>query len=127
MIVTLTLNPSVDRTIELPVVVRGEVNRATRGHLDPGGKGVNVARALVRNGVPATAVVVRGGLTGEHLQRLLLAEAVPACYVDAASETRSNVTIVEGDAAVTKLNEPGGPLTAAELDAVCDLVAGARP
>ena len=129
MIVTLTLNPSVDRTIELPAMARGEVNRATLGHLDPGGKGVNVARALVRNGVPATAVVVRGGMTGEHLRRLLVAEGVPARYVDAASETRSNVTIVEAgvgaDAAtVTKLNEPGGSLTAAELDAVCELVAG---
>jgi 1-phosphofructokinase len=125
VIVTLTLNPSVDRTMELPVVVRGEVNRAVGGHLDPGGKGVNVARALVRNGVAATAVTVRGGMTGEQLRRLLAAEGVAARWVDTASETRSNITIVEGDGAVTKLNEPGGTLTAAELDAVCELTVGA--
>jgi 1-phosphofructokinase len=125
MIVTLTLNPSVDRTVELPEMRRGQVNRATHVHLHPGGKGVNVARALVRNGVPATAVVVCGGLAGEHLRRLLAAEGVPASYLDTESETRSNVTIVEaGGATVTKLNEPGGPLSAAELDAVYDLVAG---
>ena len=55
MIVTLTLNPSLDRTVEVPGLVRGEVIRASAGRLDPGGKGVNVARALLANGVPARA------------------------------------------------------------------------
>jgi 1-phosphofructokinase len=46
MIVTLTPNPSIDRTIGVPSLEHGEVNRATSSRIDPGGKGVNVSRAL---------------------------------------------------------------------------------
>jgi 1-phosphofructokinase len=46
MIVTLTLNPSVDRTVEVEALDRGEVIRALRVRVDPGGKGINVSRAL---------------------------------------------------------------------------------
>ena len=49
MIVTLTLNPSLDRTLEIDALERGEVLRAAPVHLDPGGKGVNVTRALLAN------------------------------------------------------------------------------
>ena len=50
MIVTITPNPSLDRSYELPGLVRGEVNRAATDRVDPGGKGVNVARALTAAG-----------------------------------------------------------------------------
>src|SRR5206468_3577833 len=61
VIVTLTLNPSLDRTVEIDELVRGAVLRATSARLDPGGKGVNVCRALLANGVPSRAVVAVGG------------------------------------------------------------------
>ena len=51
MIITLTPNPSIDRTIGVPELQPGEVNRATPSRIDPGGKGVNVSRALSANGV----------------------------------------------------------------------------
>jgi 1-phosphofructokinase len=57
MIVTLTPNPSVDRTIEVHELVRGAVLRAVAPHVDPGGKGVNVARALAANGHKVRAAV----------------------------------------------------------------------
>ena len=57
VIVTLTLNPSLDRTVEVPALARGAVIRASSARLDPGGKGVNVARALLANGVDARAVL----------------------------------------------------------------------
>lgn len=47
MIVTVTLNPSLDRAVEVDSLTRGEVIRAATAHLDPGGKGVNVSRALL--------------------------------------------------------------------------------
>ncbi|HZP50493.1 1-phosphofructokinase [Actinocrinis sp.] len=124
MIVTLTLNPSLDRTLEVDALRRGEVLRAASVHLDPGGKGVNVARALLANGVGSRAVIPCGGAEGEQLVLLLAEESVHTVAVAIASRTRSNVTLVEADGAVTKVNEPGAPLTAAEFDAVAAAVLG---
>ena len=56
-IVTVTPNPSVDRTYEIPALAAGEINRAARVHQEPSGKGVNVTRALTVNGVPSLAVL----------------------------------------------------------------------
>jgi 1-phosphofructokinase len=124
MIVTLTLNPSLDRTIEVERLVRGTLTRATSARLDPGGKGVNVSRALLANQVPSVAVVPVGGADGEQLVRLLEADGIPLRAVRVAGRTRSNVTIAEPDGVVTKLNEPGEPLSREELDAVADAVLG---
>lgn len=124
MIVTLTLNPSLDRTLEVEALRRGEVLRAASVHLDPGGKGVNVARALLANGVGSRAVIPCGGAEGEQLVSLLAGESVHTVAVPIASPTRSNVTLVEADGTVTKVNEPGAPLTAAEFDAVAAAVLG---
>jgi 1-phosphofructokinase len=122
MIVTLTLNPSLDRTIEVDRLVRGTMTRATSARLDPGGKGVNVSRALLANQVPSVAVLPVGGADGEQLVRLLEADGIPLRAVPVAGRTRSNVTIAEPDGMVTKLNEPGEPLSRSELDAVADTV-----
>jgi 1-phosphofructokinase len=124
MIVTLTLNPSLDRTFEVDTLTRGSVLRATSAHLDPGGKGVNVARALLANGVSSRAVIPYGGPEGEQLVRLLADEQVPVIAVPIAARTRSNVTLVEANGAVTKINEPGAPLTIAEFHAVAEAVLG---
>lgn len=124
MIVTLTLNPSLDRTLEVGTLRRGEVLRAASVRLDPGGKGVNVARALLANGVGSRAVIPCGGAEGEQLVLLLAQESVHTVAVPIASRTRSNVTLVESDGTVTKVNEPGARLTAAEFDAVAAVILG---
>jgi 1-phosphofructokinase len=124
MIVTLTLNPSLDRTLEVDALERGEVLRAAPVHLDPGGKGVNVTRALLANGVGSRAVIPCGGADGEQLVQLLAGEAVHTVAVRISNRTRSNVTLVEPDGTVTKINEPGAALTAAEFEAVAAAVLG---
>lgn len=118
MIVTLTLNPSLDRTLELATLRAGEVNRATSVRVDPGGKGVNVARALVRNGQTALAVLPVGGREGDELCRLLETTGVDVDRVPIASAVRENVTLVEPDGVVTKINAPGPRLTEDELAAL---------
>ena len=115
MILTVTLNPSLDRTIEVESLVPGAVHRALRSRLDPGGKGVNVTRALLANGHPSRAVVPLGGPDGDELAALLEAERVDVTAVPVAGATRSNVTVAESDGTVTKLNEPGANLTEPEL------------
>ncbi|GAA0388883.1 1-phosphofructokinase [Acrocarpospora corrugata] len=122
MILTLTLNPSLDRTIEVESLTRGAVIRAATAHLDPGGKGVNVSRALLANGVASCAVIPYGGDEGRRLVELLFTEGLDMITVPVAGSTRSNVTIAEPDGTVTKINEPGTALSPAELDAVADAV-----
>jgi 1-phosphofructokinase len=118
MIITVTLNPSLDRTIEVERLVRGEVLRAAHARLDPGGKGVNVSRALLANGIASRAVLPCGGEEGHQLVRLLRDEGVDLVSVPIAGLTRSNITLAEPDGTVTKVNEPGPTLSASEVDAL---------
>jgi hypothetical protein len=77
MIVTLTPNPSVDRTLFLDAFTRGAVNRCTATLAEPSGKGINVALALHSRGVPVLAVLPIGGSAGEQLVQLLDAAGLP--------------------------------------------------
>lgn len=122
MIVTVTLNPSLDRTLDIDALSRAEVIRAHCTHLDPGGKGVNVSRALVANGARSRAIIPYGGSQGAQLVRLLEAEDVELVTVPIAGATRCNVALVETDGTVTKINESGPDLSAAELEAVTQAV-----
>ncbi|MCU1412342.1 MAG: 1-phosphofructokinase [Rhodoglobus sp.] len=123
MIVTVTLNPSLDRTLEVESFDRGAVLRTSEPTLEAGGKGVNVTRALAANGVESIAVLPVGGSEGTELTSLLDAAAVAARLVPVSGRTRSNITVAEADGTITKLNEPGSTLTADELAAVTSTVA----
>ncbi|PWD51749.1 1-phosphofructokinase [Serinibacter arcticus] len=117
-IVTVTLNPSVDRTVEIALLERGRVTRATGSGIHPGGKGVNVTRALLANGHDSLALLPVGGADGRRLVELLEHDAVAHVAVPVQGETRSNITIAEPDGTTTKLNATGERLLPAELDAV---------
>jgi len=125
MIVTLTLNPSVDRTVEVETLARGEVMRALGVRVDPGGKGINVSRALAANGLPTRAVVTVGGAEGEHLVTLLRDTGIEIVPVRIQGAIRSNITVVEPDGTTTKFNEPGAHLSEEELAAVFAAVTSA--
>ena len=125
MIITVTLNPSLDRSVEVESLERGAVIRAASSRVDPGGKGVNVARALLANGVASRAVLTCGGEEGQHLVRLLQAEGVDPICVWIAGHTRSNITLAEPDGIVTKVNEPGPALTPDDFQQVASAVLGA--
>jgi 1-phosphofructokinase len=120
MIVTFTANPSVDRTAEVDALVRGAVIRARAVHVDGGGKGVNVTRALAANGYRSLAVLPTGGAEGAQLLALLAAENLQFEAVTVSGSVRANVTIVEPDGTTTKINEPGPRLSDAELAALTD-------
>ena len=122
MIITVTLNPSLDRTLQVRRLVRGEVLRAAHNHNDPGGKGVNVARALSAHGTPVVSVLPVGGSTGAALVALLTEVDVDHVAVPGLHRTRANVSIVEPDGTTTKINEPGVALDPDELRAVTDAV-----
>nr|CTQ89562.1 1-phosphofructokinase (EC 2.7.1.56) [Kibdelosporangium sp. MJ126-NF4] len=125
VIVTVTANPSIDRTVEVGALVRGGLHRATAVHVQPGGKGINVARALVCNGIKARAVVPAGGAEGEQLISLLSDYSIDVVRVRTLGPVRMNVSVIEPDATVTKLNEPGARLTDDEVTALADAVINA--
>ena len=120
MIVTLTPNPSLDRTVTLPgPLVRGGVNRLSGVVVEPGGKGVNVARVLVSAGQRATAVLPASA----HDPLLLALDAAASAGLSAravtvAAPVRVNTAVTEPDGTTTKLNEPGAALSPQEVDAV---------
>jgi len=114
MIVTITVNPSLDRTVELASrLERGEVQRAASAHQEPGGKGINVTRALVASGL-ATVAVFPGAET-DPMVLAMRASRLPFVNVPIRGAVRSNVTLTEPDGTTTKINEPGPDLTDAEL------------
>jgi 1-phosphofructokinase len=122
VIITLTLNPSVDRTVDVQTLARGEVMRALRVRVDAGGKGINVSRALAAHGLATRAVITCGGAEGEHLLVLLRGAGIDVVPVPIVGSIRSNITVVEPDGTTTKFNEPGAPLTADEQSAVFSAV-----
>lgn len=118
MIVTVTPNPSIDRTLEVAVLRVGEVHRAQAVRVEAGGKGVNIARALLANGADVRAVLPVGGAEGEHLLGLLHDLALDVVAVPVGGRTRVNVTLVEPAGRVTKVNAPGPALEPGELQAL---------
>lgn len=116
MIYTVTLNPSLDRTLHFERVVPGAVNRATATRLDLSGKGVNVSLALHELGVPSVMTGFAAGVFGRILVEGLSAQGCQCAFLPVAGETRSNITVIEAATGVgTKLNEPGPAVTMDDL------------
>lgn len=115
MIVTVTPNPSLDRTLFVDELAPGAVHRARRSSSEPSGKGVNVSHALHAHGIQTRAVLPLGGPTGALLNSLLTVDTV---VVPIAKDVRSNVSIVEPNGTVTKINEPGPFLDPPEVEAM---------
>ncbi|MFI7318736.1 1-phosphofructokinase [Streptomyces venezuelae] len=116
MILTVTPNPSLDRTYEVPALDRGEVVRATGERVDPGGKGVNVSRAVAAAGVQTVAVLPLGGAPGALVAQLLDEQGIEAAPVPVSGQTRSNIAVAEPDGTLTKINAPGPELSDAERE-----------
>lgn len=121
MIVTVTLNPSLDRTLSLDEpLTRGAVHRLIPVSTEPGGKGVNVSRALTQNGVDTVALLPAAD--HDPILAELRTRGVPFHNIDIPGTVRSNLTITETDGTTTKLNEPGAHLDDATLEALTAVV-----
>jgi 1-phosphofructokinase len=122
MILTVTPNPSLDRTYEVPSLGRGEVVRATGERVDPGGKGVNVSRAVAAAGQRTVAVLPLGGAPGALVADLLHTQGIEVAPVPVAGATRSNISVAEPDGTLTKINAPGPELSATEAELLLETV-----
>lgn len=117
MIVTVTPNPGIDRTVTLTsALTRGAVHRVSSVSSEPGGKGVNVARALTLADVETVAVLPAS--PGDPFLALLETTGVTAAPVPVGGAVRTNLTVTEPDGTTTKLNEPGAQLDGTAVDAL---------
>ena len=94
-ILTLTLNPAVDKSTSVPTVAPERKLRCGPLRVDPGGGGINVSRAIRRLGGESVAVYARGGRTGAALEELLDREGLAQVPIPIAEETRENFTVLE--------------------------------
>ncbi|CDO29565.1 1-phosphofructokinase family hexose kinase [Mycolicibacterium porcinum] len=117
MIITVTPNPSLDRTVTLSTpLTRGAVQRVDSVTVEPGGKGINVARALTLANVAAEAVLPAAD--SDPLLSGLRALDVRFTGVPIADPVRTNLAITESDGTTTKLNERGAVVDAGALEAL---------
>ncbi|MBC7736235.1 MAG: hexose kinase [Candidatus Saccharibacteria bacterium] len=94
-IITLTLNPALDLSSEVPALLPDTKLRCTEPLLDPGGGGLNVSRAIAALHGESLALVALGGLTGDRLAGLIRAEGVPFLALTAPGETRQSLTVTD--------------------------------
>lgn len=126
MISTVTLNPSIDKTIYIPSLIPNDTNRVKKVETDAGGKGVNCSRMAKRLGVNTQVVTFFGGATGEFIKSVLTKESIPFSYIETSKPTRTCIAIEEdGGMPPTTLNEHGGPIKHQEYVDFLELVKNA--
>lgn len=118
MILTVTLNAAIDRTIAVPNFRLAQRHRAVESRTVAGGKGVNVARALSLLGRPVIATGFAGGPTGTRVVEQLREEAVLTDFTRIAGETRINLSVVDPTSGEqTEINERGPAVSPEEVEA----------
>jgi 1-phosphofructokinase len=116
-IITVTLNPSIDKTILVEKLNPYELNRSINTRLDPGGKGINVARALKNFGVDVLATGLIAGSNGKKLLNELNQAGVSVDFYSIEGETRTNIKILDqSNQEVTEINEPGFFVSESDLN-----------
>jgi 1-phosphofructokinase family hexose kinase len=124
MIVTVTLNAAVDRTLLVPNFQVGQRHRASVGFLSAGGKGINVGRALKRLGVPVVCTGLAGGRTGTLLVEELTQEGILNDFVRIRGESRTSTAVLDPTSNVyTEINEWGPEIDDDELDTLREKLA----
>jgi len=126
MIITVTLNPALDKTVTMPGFAVNTVNRVQSTRLDPGGKGINVSKSVKALGGRTLAISVLGGATGGYIKASLDKMAIPNDMVITGDSTRTNLKIVDPVLGTnTDINEPGSPISQELLEKVWEKLSAA--
>jgi len=121
VIVTVTVNAALDRTLTVPVFQIGYRHRSSEVLTLAGGKGINVARALKHLEVPVVATGLAGGRTGTRIIEELTAEAILNDLVRIGRESRTSTAVVDPTSGTyTEINEWGPEVTVAELETLTE-------
>ena len=116
MIITVTCNPALDRSLTVPRFTADAVNRAISSRLDPGGKGVNVSKVLSALGAESIATGFLGGSAGNAIASALDTLEIRHDFIRIAGETRTNLKIYDPSRKTyTDINEPGDPVSSEDI------------
>jgi 1-phosphofructokinase family hexose kinase len=117
MIITVTLNAAIDKTLAVPNFRLGRRHRAVEQTAMAGGKGVNVARALRALGQPVIATGVAGGPTGTRIVEQLTGESILNDFVRIREESRTNTAVYDPtNGEQTEINERGPAVSSTEME-----------
>jgi 1-phosphofructokinase/tagatose 6-phosphate kinase len=117
MIITVTLNPALDKTLQVPNFSPGRRHRSVDQITMPGGKGINVARVIKRLGQPVIATGLSGGATGTRIVEALNDEAILNAFVRIRDESRTNTAVLDPTSGLqTEINERGPSVSPQELE-----------
>src|SRR5918998_6382752 len=117
MIITVTLNAAIDKTLSVPNFRLGRRHRTVEQTTMAGGKGVNVARALKSLDQPVIATGFAGGPTGARIVEQLTQEAILSDFVHIREESRTNTAVIDPTSGEqTEVNERGPAVTAKEQE-----------
>jgi 6-phosphofructokinase 2 len=127
-IVTLTLNPALDKSTAVDRLVPDNKLRCAELKMDAGGGGINVSKGIAKLGGNSTAVFPSGGMNGVRLCELLEKAGVQTDTLEIPSETRENFSVTERISnAQYRFTMPGAPLSIADADACLEKVAAHKP
>ncbi|MBM3118072.1 MAG: 1-phosphofructokinase [Chloroflexi bacterium] len=128
MIATVTLNPSLDKTVTVDELVIDETNRWTSLRRDPGGKGINVSRVVHELGGETIAYGLIGGIDGKTFKHLLRQQGVPFDLTSIREDVRTNFIITDlKTRRQTRIDAPGPHISRHELDNLINRIANIKP
>jgi 6-phosphofructokinase 2 len=128
MIVTLTLNPALDKSTSVDRLIAEQKLRCEPMHIDPGGGGINVSKGIQKLGGQSIAVFPIGGQNGQALKALVEAAGITTHTVPVSGETRENLSVTESSTNQQfRFTLPGAPMTEAEAEACLEAVRSLKP
>jgi 1-phosphofructokinase len=125
VIYTVTLNPALDKTVEIPNLTINSVNRITTLRIDPGGKGINVSKVIDKLGGRSIATGILGGDTGRAIQSSIEKLGIMSDFKFVEGETRTNLKVIDPvNHTNTDINEPGITVSEEIIDSLLGKLLG---
>ncbi|MDR0397253.1 MAG: 1-phosphofructokinase [Oscillospiraceae bacterium] len=123
MIVTVTMNPALDKTARVETLLPGGLNRLESVRVDAGGKGVNASRMVSVLGGETVCTGFIGGQSGRELCGRVEALGIPCDFIEVEGVTRTNMKVMDARGGLTELNEPGISASDRDMDALLEKTA----
>lgn len=120
MIVTVTMNPAIDKTVDIDVLERGGLNRIHHVELDAGGKGINVSKTIHELGGMSLATGFIAGNAGKIIRNVMEEWQIENDFIEVSGETRTNTKVFESSGELTELNEPGPVVEEKDIKALLE-------
>ena len=124
MIITVTMNPAIDKTVDIEKLQPGGLNRIQRVEYDAGGKGINVSKTIRELGGSSIAAGFLGGNAGRTIETVLQEKGIQHDFIWVDGETRTNTKVYEKTGEVTELNEPGPQITGEAVEQLLQKLEG---